>query len=83
MILLSVPLHLSIIPLDCGKYGIVFEILIFLFLKIVSNSSRNSEPLSWFINLIGWGPKYQLVSISFKNSSNLEAVSNDVFLFNG
>ena len=46
MILLITPFALSKIELDCGIYGMVFDIPIFLSFNIALKSVKNSVPLS-------------------------------------
>ena len=68
MILLITPLALSTIELDCGIYGMVFDIPIFLSSNICLKSVKNYVPLSICIYRMGsWFGNF--LSKSLKNFS--------------
>ena len=82
MILLITPFALSKIELDCGIYGMVFDIPIFLSFNIALKSVKNYVPLSICINRIGsWLGNSR--SRSSKNFSKAIDVDDGDLLTNG
>jgi len=78
MILLITPLALSTIELDCGIYGMVLLIPIFLSSNFFLKSVKNYVPLSMCINLIGsWFGNF--ICKSLKNFSKaIDVVEGDL-----